>query len=303
MGCAHARPAAVQAPQQRRTGMLHVSLVKQDDNYLGLKLKQGQSGVQVASIIEGQGGLVEKWNMDNPSQAVRPSDWLIALNSVRVFYLSPIVEDLRRSGPLEMVFTEQPADQSVFGLQHRDFNETDYDALLALDMTIAPKCAARAANIIRQLPLVEVETTPEGKSSGHHCSICLEGFEKEEKVARLPCSHLFHRNCIAGWLQNGISTLATTAKCPNCAQSMEEGLLALHNSDTPGCSSSCNPGDTDVVHPAVDAGEETELEFEEEVEIYEEPRAPALAPGVAGNDFVQLERGLPLAGRHVVVSM
>lgn len=282
MGCAKGRPLEVQAQQERREGMLHVSVLKRDDNYLGLKLKQGQFGIQVARIIEGQGGLVEKWNMDNPSLAVRPSDWLVSLNSVRVFYLSTTVEDLRRSGPLEMVFAQQPADQSVFRLQHREFNDSDFDALLALDSTIAPKCASRAANIIRQLPLVEAETIAEGQGAGHHCSICLEDFEKDQKIARLHCSHLFHRNCIAGWLQNGISTLATTAKCPNCAQSIEDGLAALHGSGTPGSSSgSGHPGDTEAVESTAGAG----------------------FTGAAGHKVVQLEQERPGAGATVVVRL
>lgn len=313
MGCAHASSAAVvqtaAAPQGSRPGSRILTLVKEHDDYLGLKLKQGQWGVQVASVIEGQGGLVEKWNAENPSMAVRPSDWLVSLNSVRVFYLTPIIEELRRTGPLEIMFTERPNDTSVFGLQHRDFSEADFDALLALDLSIAPKCAARAANIIRHLPLVEVDASSEARHSGHQCSICLETLNKEDKVAQLPCKHLFHRHCIAGWLQQGISTLATTAKCPNCAQPMEDGLLVA-------AATTYTTGEPEAQEHEHALDEATALSRDPDAErvegcntaeavvtVVEMDSATGGGRWTDGEVVVPLEAGLPPAGQRVVVSM
>ncbi|XP_030549943.2 E3 ubiquitin-protein ligase RNF181-like [Rhodamnia argentea] len=44
---------------------------------------------------------------------------------------------------------------------------------------------------------------------GECCSICLEDFHRAEKVAELPCSHVFHRPCIIQWLDSSNS-------CPLC---------------------------------------------------------------------------------------
>ena len=45
------------------------------------------------------------------------------------------------------------------------------------------------------------------------CSICLDPFEEGLQIMRLPCLHVFHRDCIAPWLQQqGVMQ----ACCPLC---------------------------------------------------------------------------------------
>jgi hypothetical protein len=39
-----------------------------------------------------------------------------------------------------------------------------------------------------------------GSSSGV-CAVCMEEFESGIEAARTPCSHVYHRHCIAKWLQ------------------------------------------------------------------------------------------------------
>lgn len=41
------------------------------------------------------------------------------------------------------------------------------------------------------------------------CSVCLEEFRIELEVMRMPCSHLFHKDCIVRWLE-------TSHLCPLC---------------------------------------------------------------------------------------
>ncbi len=38
---------------------------------------------------------------------------------------------------------------------------------------------------------------------GKECAICMEEFEEEVAIARLPCLCFFHRECIDSWLQRG----------------------------------------------------------------------------------------------------
>ena len=43
----------------------------------------------------------------------------------------------------------------------------------------------------------------------HKCAICTEVFEKDEKVSKLGCEHVFHSECLIPWLE-----IQNT--CPNC---------------------------------------------------------------------------------------
>ena len=42
-----------------------------------------------------------------------------------------------------------------------------------------------------------------------NCSICMSGFEIDEKITDLECNHLFHTNCIAEWVMY-------KPECPCC---------------------------------------------------------------------------------------
>lgn len=48
---------------------------------------------------------------------------------------------------------------------------------------------------------------------GRQCCICLENYCEREVVARLPCLHLYHANCIKSWL-------STSSTCPQCKHSV-----------------------------------------------------------------------------------
>ena len=49
------------------------------------------------------------------------------------------------------------------------------------------------------------------------CTICLSQFEVENDVRRLPCMHLFHRDCVDQWL-------VTNKLCPICRVDIETHL-------------------------------------------------------------------------------
>jgi hypothetical protein len=46
------------------------------------------------------------------------------------------------------------------------------------------------------------------------CTICLNNFEEQEDVRRLPCMHLFHIECVDQWLP-------TNKRCPICRVDIE----------------------------------------------------------------------------------
>ncbi|XP_045483208.1 E3 ubiquitin-protein ligase RNF181-like [Harmonia axyridis] len=63
-----------------------------------------------------------------------------------------------------------------------------------------------AKHVIENLQEISVD---DGK-----CSICLRHFCKGDKAIKLPCNHLFDKECIVQWLEK-------TNTCPMCRYEME----------------------------------------------------------------------------------
>lgn len=82
-------------------------------------------------------------------------------------------------------------------LQHRDITPEDFELLLILDESVAPKTVS--TNFLQSLTVIVVE---EAKILGELCSICMEIYQASEKAKRLPCNHMFHVSCIDNWLSN-----------------------------------------------------------------------------------------------------
>ena len=62
-------------------------------------------------------------------------------------------------------------------------------------------------NLINELPIIIIKTIDKGV-----CSICLEQFIVNDKVNKLTCSHIFHKNCLDNWIQNN--------NCPLCRKNI-----------------------------------------------------------------------------------
>ncbi|CAF0998153.1 unnamed protein product [Adineta steineri] len=51
------------------------------------------------------------------------------------------------------------------------------------------------------------------------CTICLSSMEEENKCSLLPCKHVFHTECIHGWID---SDEERSLECPNCRKPIFE---------------------------------------------------------------------------------
>ena len=90
---------------------------------------------------------------------------------------------------------------------NRDFDDGDYEALLALDDQGGRLDGATPGQIHR-LPSFCIDNE-EDKLVGRTCSICLEKYEVGQKLRTLPCLHNFHAECVDNWL-------GRKANCPVC---------------------------------------------------------------------------------------
>lgn len=64
---------------------------------------------------------------------------------------------------------------------------------------------------IEELPTVPIDQ--EQVELKLQCSVCWEDFQLNEQVRKLPCSHVFHSDCICPWLANH-------GTCPICRKSL-----------------------------------------------------------------------------------
>lgn len=64
------------------------------------------------------------------------------------------------------------------------------------------------------------DATPEELAENHLCVVCRE--ELRTNVKRLPCGHLFHANCLRGWLEQ-------TQECPTCRAPVDQDAYNVYS--------------------------------------------------------------------------
>ncbi|KAJ6792539.1 Uncharacterized protein M6B38_238150 [Iris pallida] len=106
---------------------------------------------------------------------------------------------------LELAFGDRndtPSNSLIHRIQ-RDFNENDYEMLLALDEN--NNNAGASESRINNLPqsVIQIDSPEET------CAVCLEAPALGDTIRHLPCLHKFHKECIDTWLRR-------RASCPIC---------------------------------------------------------------------------------------
>merc|ERR1719198_2952083 len=86
---------------------------------------------------------------------------------------------------------------------------------------------AAPENLIGELPLVpfSAETFDDTGRAGCFptaCPVCLEDFDEDRTISRTPCEHVFHTECLRGWLE-------VARACPLCRQDLTEPLPSEAN--------------------------------------------------------------------------
>lgn len=85
--------------------------------------------------------------------------------------------------------------QQIQDMLSRDLTPEDYELLLMLDKSIAPKTVEETK--LSSFTSRVVDDSPEFKD---RCAVCMCDYEEGESVLVLPCKHLFHKDCIEQWL-------------------------------------------------------------------------------------------------------
>ncbi|KAL3329235.1 hypothetical protein AABB24_036371 [Solanum stoloniferum] len=100
-------------------------------------------------------------------------------------------------------FSNMDVDRNLLQTQ-RDFNENDYEMLLALDEN-NHQHGGSSSRQINNLP----QATVQNESLQEPCAVCLETPTIGDVIRHLPCLHKFHKDCIDPWLSRKTS-------CPVC---------------------------------------------------------------------------------------
>lgn len=93
-------------------------------------------------------------------------------------------------------------------LSNRDLTPEDYELLLLLDNTVQKKTLK--ADAIAKFDERELGADDPCITANDCCSVCLVNYAQGERVKVLPCSHVFHCDCIVPWLK------AHSQACPLC---------------------------------------------------------------------------------------
>ncbi|XP_004297439.1 PREDICTED: E3 ubiquitin-protein ligase RNF115-like isoform 2 [Fragaria vesca subsp. vesca] len=132
-------------------------------------------------------------------------------------YEKLICEHLNNIGVRE---AEHPAIlHKIFQVVEAAVSPVDAVVVLVSELTVSERNAIPASRTAIQ-GLERVTVIDIDGSSHTSCSICLEDFEHQEPITRLPCTHHFHINCIVQWLE-------VDHLCPLCRYPMPIEELQL----------------------------------------------------------------------------
>ncbi|KAF0694688.1 Aste57867_14458 [Aphanomyces stellatus] len=92
-----------------------------------------------------------------------------------------------------------------------------YDELLRLGEQMGDvkkeRWQEKAIHVLSRLPTQRWQGLPEGENS--MCIVCQDEYKPNDHVLTLPCAHMFHYDCVQGWIQDN-------NECPMCKMPIAE---------------------------------------------------------------------------------
>ena len=97
----------------------------------------------------------------------------------------------------------------IFQLQYREITPEDYDLLLTLSAHEQQRETLDSESVHKIGGEEVLQSVPvDCNGDAEVCAICLACLQPADVVRKLPCSHVFHKECIDKWLTSG------AAECP-----------------------------------------------------------------------------------------
>jgi len=103
---------------------------------------------------------------------------------------------------------DSPVSNALSYLMSEDLN--NYEANLAIAEMIGDVGSGLSSEDIQKLPSFSFDS----QNIEEQCSICLEKWEYQQRLKRLPCFHCFHENCVDQWLKK-------KNNCPLCLKQIK----------------------------------------------------------------------------------
>ncbi|KAL4384356.1 hypothetical protein GQ457_15G022330 [Hibiscus cannabinus] len=145
-------------------------------------------------------------------------DGMVLAEEMDGLFLADLAEEME-SSDYGMVLAEEMETSDYGVVLAEEMESSDYgmdlsDLAEEMETSDDGMVPAQESSVREMVARVRVEEGDED------CTICLEGFGAGSYAARMPCSHIFHGECIQEWLKR-------SHYCPLC-RSLNYGLLQQH---------------------------------------------------------------------------
>ena len=154
--------------------------------FAGLRIA-GTSGMEGMVVVDlGRSEAIKQWNRENPLKALEIGHVILEVNGL--------------TAPRDMLEV---------------FNQTgviqDVDMLVNTSATVKQRAVFEYSRCKFERAAIVEEILEEAPCCGDEiCAICHEDMSHECTLAKLPCGHQFHKECVKKWLVRG------KLRCPLC---------------------------------------------------------------------------------------